>query len=73
MLKESRTFTMHSNKEMRKERKVQQNRGKHAMKEGKNSKISNAVEHPTSKAMQGDIKHNKMGKFPSLNLQNENQ
>lgn len=72
MLKESRTFTKHSNEEMTKERKTRQNRGKHAMKEEKNSQISNAAEHPTSKARQGDIKHSKMGKFPSLKLQNEN-
>lgn len=73
MLKASRTFTVHSNEEMRKERQIRQNRGKHAMKEGKNSQISNVAEHPSSKARQGDIKHSKMEKFPSLKLHNENQ
>lgn len=50
---------MHSNKEMRKERKAQKNGVKYVAKEGKNSQILSSIEHPTSKIRQGNIRQGK--------------
>ena len=77
MLEESRTFTMHSNEEMRKERKTWWNGGKHVANKRKNSQILSVVEHPTTKARQEilnmverefQVQHCKIEKFQSVKL-----
>ena len=73
---------MHSNEEMRKERKTWQNEGKHVVNKGKNSQILSLVEHPTTKARQEilniverefQVQHYRTEKFQSVKLQDKNQ